>query len=901
MPASKLKGKSLEGQKVVATLRLMQENEGIWNALLVFLGALFVLGTFPFYPIYVVVALAAVCGIAAYKSPPLGTLLSIVFVIPAVAFQSSVFGLLFLLVLAIVLFEMFERWNVISTLEVLIFAPFAFGQLPLFGWISILGMVLGASHFGSRKSAMISIPSVLAILFLSSVWMVQNSAFLPVSLLKYPSYSPMMLTKEPIELLGIPTAVATSLGGLFSSESVANLPQAMGHSLGNLLSVLFADSGLLQAIIWLIALYGISYMSGTMKGKRTQLISSLILFFVPLAYFIFGTIIPGMFSFELAGAVIATIAIVGALEQSGVQISHEVEETHKEKMKSFGKFGFEDMALGSSEKSLDDIGNYEDVKQELRDSIVVPLEKKEIAITYGLKPPSGILMFGPPGTGKTMLMRALAKELKYPFYYVKSSDILSQWMGESERNVAEIFTSARKNAPCIMFFDEIDALAKKRTSYGADDVTPRVLSIFLQEMDGAGKKKGKMVLVMGATNVPQQLDSAILRPGRFDKIIYMHLPEKEGREAILKVHTRKVPVDDDLDFEKLAVKTERFSGADLKNVVDEATGLAAKEAGKTGKIVLVSMEHFLSVLKRTKPSTGIAQLEDFERFKMDFERRSGGGKEDGKDEEGQGEIVKWEDVAGLGDVKQALLETLELPLLREDLMKEFKVKPSKGILLFGPPGCGKTLMAKAASGELKASFQVLSGAEIMKLGYTQAVTVIKEAFNRARENAPAIIFVDEIETFAPQRGIGTSEVVGQLLTEMDGLKELKGVVVLGATNRPSILDSAILRPGRFDKIFYISPPDNAGRAEMFKIHLGKFAEGLNLAALADASEGFTGADIAGIAQEAKMQAVRAKIGGRDAKITAESLLAIIKTRRPSVTKAMLGEYEQFKGEYGERR
>ncbi|HIH22656.1 TPA: ATP-binding protein, partial [Candidatus Micrarchaeota archaeon] len=390
------------------------------------------------------------------------------------------------------------------------------------------------------------------------------------------------------------------------------------------------------------------------------------------------------------------------------------------------------------------------------------------------------------------------------------------------------------------------------------------------------------------------------RPGRFDKIIYMHLPEKEGRDAILKVHTRKIPTEDDIDFEKLAMKTERFSGADLKNVVDEATGLAAKEASKSGKIVPVAMEHFLAVLKRTKPSTGIAQLENYERFKMDFERRSGGGKEEGGSE-GQGEIVKWEDVAGLGDVKQALLETIELPLLREDLMKEFKVKPSKGILLFGPPGCGKTLMAKAASGELKASFQVLSGAEIMKLGYTQAVTVIKEAFNRARENAPAIIFVDEIETFAPQRGIGTSEVVGQLLTEMDGLKELKGVVVLGATNRPSILDSAILRPGRFDKIFYISPPDNAGRAEMFKIHLGTFSEGLNLAALADATEGFTGADIAGISQEAKMQAVRAKLGGKDSKITTEALLAIIKTRRPSVTKSMLSEYEQFRGEYGERR
>ncbi|MBN2477781.1 ATP-binding protein, partial [Candidatus Micrarchaeota archaeon] len=309
----------------------------------------------------------------------------------------------------------------------------------------------------------------------------------------------------------------------------------------------------------------------------------------------------------------------------------------------------------------------------------------------------------------------------------------------------------------------------------------------------------------------------------------------------------------------------------------------------------ISQSHLERVLKSVKPSTGIAQLENYERFKMDFERRTG------KEEEKKEMPVKWSDVAGLEDVKQALLETIELPLIHEEMIKEYGVKPNKGILLFGPPGTGKTLTVKAASNELNASFIDLNGAEIMKKGYYQAASIIKETFNRARENTPAIIFIDEIESVAPSRKVSSSGVLGQILTEMDGIKEAKGIVVIAATNKPSMLDPAILRPGRFDKIFYIPPPDEKTREEIFKINLGKFSEGIDISVLAENTEGFSGADISSIVQEIKMKMVREKLRGITPTIKNEDILKIISRRKPSISGELLMEYQKFLKKYGERR
>ncbi|MBN2477977.1 AAA family ATPase, partial [Candidatus Micrarchaeota archaeon] len=580
---TRIVSKSLQEQKVRAYFKYIQENEKFWNSVLIFLGALFILSSIPFFLAYMVPVLALICAVPAYyEKPHFGTLAGIILAFLSVMYQSPVFGFVFLLVVAVTLFEMFEKWAVISALEIFIFAPFAPFPLSLLSGFVMLGMVITALHFGSKRSLLISIPSILIILLLSSIWMVPNSLYLPVNYGLYGPEEPMLMFSKPASTLyTFGTDLVNAVSSLFNFAYIAGFGTMLGKILNNLIILLFSDSGIIQLFIWAVCLYLVGFISGRIKG-RAQIISSLVLVLIPVTYYFLSAAFGYPFSYEMVFYTAGTILIVGILENYNIKFSRESEIIRKEKAKKFGKFGLEDLSFGKGAKSLDDIGNYDDVKQELMDSILLPLESKELSYTYGLKPPSGILLFGPPGTGKTMLMRALSKELKYGFYYVKSSDILSQWYGESEKNISELFAEARKSSPCILFFDEIDALAKKRTEYSADDVGPRILSTLLQEIDGF--KTGKPVLIVGATNVPDKLDPAILRPGRFDKIIYMHLPDYEGRKKIFEVALSKVPVLD-IDTNKLAKRTQRFSGADIVNVVEEAKNIAAKEAAKAKKII----------------------------------------------------------------------------------------------------------------------------------------------------------------------------------------------------------------------------------------------------------------------------------------------------------------------------
>ncbi|MEM0293578.1 MAG: AAA family ATPase [Saccharolobus sp.] len=572
-------------------------------------------------------------------------------------------------------------------------------------------------------------------------------------------------------------------------------------------------------------------------------------------------------------------------------------------MKIFGrstaKFASSDKALQlqnrSQKKKIEvedkkitwnDIGGYEDVKKEIREYIELPLKNKDVAIKYGLRPPKGILLFGPPGCGKTLMMRALANETKLNFIYVNISDIMSKWYGESEARLRELFNNARKNSPCILFFDEIDTIGVKRESHTGDSVTPRLLSLMLSEIDGLHSDDG--VIIVGSTNVPQLLDKALLRAGRFDKMIYLGSPDKAARKQILEIHCRGKPLANDVNFDKIAEMTERYSGADLANLCQEAARKVAAEAIEKGVDRKITMNDFIELIKKYKPSITLQMIEDYEKFRLDFERSVRKGEEENELEE----KLTLDDIGGYNEIKTELREILELQLQHYKLLERLKVPPIRGILLYGPPGVGKTMMAKALAKTLKVKLIPLSGAEIMYKGYEGAIAAIKEVFNRARENKPAIILLDELDAIASKRNYKNSseasKIVNQILTEMDGIRSLKEVVVLGTTNRLKAIDPALLRPGRFDKIIHMPLPNKEERLDILRKYIGiEECEKVNCKEISEQTEGYSGADLAALAREAKMRVLKSILRGENERtLTREDLIEALKKIHPSVKKRL---------------
>ena len=901
------KFRPMQTERIKALLKSMQEDVRFINAIIVMMGCFFSLYVFRFYPFLAIPFILIAVGAVAFRSAPFGTIVATAIAFPAVAYQSPLFAWLFMAILAAVMFKAFETWKLISLLFVLVCSPFT----P-FGFLIILFHVISGLLLGSRRGAIVTVMTVFTVLLLSALWGVENEGFMVFNYNYFAStiypmnpdaFSYLKLSRpEPSAydfLSG--RAFSDAFSGLLDWSVAKHLNDAIGITLLSSAVLLFNDSALIQIVLWTVAVFIIGFIPGRVKWRNKNVIASSASFLILLAIVIATFISHVPFNFLSIPAVLISIGFVWVLERAGIDLSREIVVMKQERMKKFSKFGLQDLSLARGVESLKDIGGYESTKKELYEAVVVPMQRRELQTAYGLTPPKGLLLFGPPGTGKTLLMRALAKEMDIGFYYVKCSDLLSQWYGETEQNIAELFRIARENAPCVLFFDEIDSIGKRRDKYTADDVAPRLLSVLLAELDGL--KTDKTVILVGATNVPHELDPALLRPGRFDKLIYMPLPDKESRKQIFKVHTRNLPLSDDVDFDELARKTERYSGADIANVVREAARRASRFGIEADRVVPITMNDFLFVLEQLKPSVSISQLEEYERFKIEFERRVEPEKKEKKEK-----AVTWKDVVGLDDVREVLLEAIELPLLHEDLLKEYHVEPIKGILLFGPPGCGKTMIVKAAANELNATFLSLSGADLLKLGYDGAVTEIKNTFNRAKENPPAIIFIDEVDAIAPSREIASAtplgeKLVAQLLNEMDGVKQLKNVLFIGATNRPEILDSAMLRPGRFDKIIFIHPPLAEGRAHLFELNLKGVpkADDVDFARLAKYTDGYTGADIASICQEAKMRLIRGRLAGKHNELHMSDLLDIISERRPSVTPQMLEHYMRFLREYGERR
>lgn len=497
--------------------------------------------------------------------------------------------------------------------------------------------------------------------------------------------------------------------------------------------------------------------------------------------------------------------------------------------------------------SYEDIGGLDEVIQKLREMIELPLRYPEIFDKLGVEAPKGLLLYGPPGTGKTMLAKAVAHETDAHFIHLSGPEIMSKFYGESEANIRKIFQEAQDNAPSILFIDEIDAIAPKRAEV-TGEVERRVVAQLLALMDGL-ESRGQVV-VIAATNRPNAVDPALRRGGRFDREIEIGVPDTNGREDILQIHTRGMPISENVNLTKIAKITHGFVGADIATLVKEAAMKALRrilpkinwEEEKVPPNVLqeieVTQKDFEGALSMVEPS---AMREVFI----------------------ESPDVKWNDVGGLEGAIQELQEAIEWPLVYPEVFTAANVESPKGILLYGPPGTGKTLLAKAVATESEANFISIKGPEVLSKWVGESEKAIRELFRKARQSAPCIIFMDEVDSITPMRGGNqdtnvTQRVVSQLLTEMDGLSKLQNVVVIMASNRPDIIDPAILRPGRTDRFIFVDMPNVQAREEIFKIHTrGKpLADDVSLEDLAKKTDGFTGADIAAISKEAAMLAIR---------------------------------------------
>ncbi|MFP3129982.1 MAG: CDC48 family AAA ATPase [Nitrososphaeria archaeon] len=504
--------------------------------------------------------------------------------------------------------------------------------------------------------------------------------------------------------------------------------------------------------------------------------------------------------------------------------------------------------------TYEDIGGLKDEIQKIREMVELPLRHPELFERLGIEPPKGVLLYGPPGTGKTLLAKAVANETNATFIHISGPEIMSKFYGESEARLREKFQEAKEKAPSIIFIDEIDAIAPKRDEV-TGEVERRVVSQLLTLMDGL-ETRGK-VIVIGATNRPNAIDPALRRPGRFDREIELKVPDKQGRLEILQIHTRNMPLAEDVDLEKIASQTHGFVGADLEYLAKEAAMKALKRVlpkinlederipAEVLNEIRVTMQDFLDALKEITPS---AMREVY------LETPD----------------VKWTDIGGLEEVKTELREAVEWPLKFPEVYKRLNYKIPKGILLYGPPGTGKTLLAKAVATESEANFISVRGPELLSKWVGESEKAVREIFRKARQAAPCIIFFDEIDALAPVRGYATDSgvterVVSQLLTELDGIQPLHGVVVVASTNRIDMIDPALLRAGRFDKLIYVPMPDKQARLEILKIHTrgvplcthneainGLCNEGdiVNLEKIAEATEGFSGADIESVVNTA---------------------------------------------------
>lgn len=533
--------------------------------------------------------------------------------------------------------------------------------------------------------------------------------------------------------------------------------------------------------------------------------------------------------------------------------------------------------------TYEDIGGLHEEIQRIREMVELPLRHPELFQRLGIEPPRGVFLYGPPGCGKTLLAKAVANESDANFYVISGPEIMSKFYGESEARLREIFQKAQETSPSIIFIDEMDAIAPKREEV-TGEVERRVVAQLLSLMDGMGSRGN--IIVIGATNRPNAIDPALRRPGRFDREIEIGVPDKAGRNEVIQIHTRNMPLAEDIDLKRLSDVTHGYTGADMASLCREAAMKALRryipefnlEEERIPPEILekmvVTMDDFLSAYREITPT---AMREVYVEVPQ----------------------VHWNEVGGLGEVKQELMESVEWPLKKPEVFKKMGIKPPRGILLYGPPGCGKTLLARAVATESEANFISIKGPEIFSKWVGESEKAIREVFRKGRTAAPAIIFFDELDAIVPRRGLGYSDsgaserVISQLLTEIDGIESLQNVLVIAATNRPDILDPAVLRPGRFDRMIYVPSPDLDSLKEIFKIHTHSMplSRDIVLDELARKAQGYSGADIEAICREAAIDALREDINSTE--VSLRDFNKAIERVGPSITPEDDAWYQKF--------
>jgi len=533
--------------------------------------------------------------------------------------------------------------------------------------------------------------------------------------------------------------------------------------------------------------------------------------------------------------------------------------------------------------TYDDLGGMRDAIDALREMVELPLRHPELFQRLGVDPPKGVLLHGPPGTGKTLLARAVANESAAKFFHIAGPEIMGSAYGESERRLREIFEQAAQSAPSIIFIDEIDSIAPKRGQV-TGEAEKRLVAQLLTLLDGMEPRQNTVVIA--ATNRPEALDEALRRPGRFDREIVVGVPDEPGRREILGIHTRGMPLATDVSLDDLARRTYGFVGADLAALTREAALEAVRRIMPRINLsedvipndvldsLSVETRDFDNALKRVQPSAMREVMVE-------------------------APTIRWDDIGGLEEASGRLREGVELPLKHPEAFRRLGIRPAKGFLLYGPPGTGKTLLAKAAARESQANFIATKSSDLLSKWYGESEQQIARLFNRARQVAPTIIFIDELDSLVPMRGGGlgepqvTERVVNTILAEMDGLEELQNVVVIGATNRPTLIDPALLRPGRFDELIYVGTPDTAGRRRILAIHTRRMplADDVDLESLARRTDRFTGADLEDLVRRAGLTALRR--GLDTGKVSMADFEAALGETRASVTPEMLEEYSRI--------